>query len=271
MSIFTPREVEFLRGLATSRRAEHRLSTVGRYFAERFNVGRLRGSRILYEEKDWELAANLLGNRSHGLAQPARGGSRSEQGPGGSEKDYAGAVGRDLVAIVPLHMDVAVPPGSRFLVANRHEIDLASFDLILECENAEPLGELASFEWLEQRFVRGRRTLAVFRGGPGLLGTAAPAAFIEQAAKPVLGFYDFDPEGLCMAASEPRLEGLCLPAWDGLVATTRRFHRAHLYLDSVQACRSRLEALPGGQVREAWLHLKSLQCGLNQENFPRKE
>ena len=110
---------------------------------------------------------------------------------------------------------------------------------------------------------------AVFRGTVNAFGTAAAASFIAASGKPVLGFYDFDPEGLVMAASEPRLEALCLPARERLVAATEHFRRDHLYLDQLPGCRVRLDALQSGPVRDGWLLLKDLQRGLNQENFPR--
>lgn len=72
-----------------------------------------------------------------------------------------------------------------------------------------------------------------------------------------------------MGASEPRLEALCLPQWDSLAAATRRYQRTHLYLDQLAGRRAQLDAQPDGAIRDAWQKLKMLQCGLNQENFPR--
>ena len=223
---------------------------------------------MAYEPHDFTAAENLLISRGYPLEAPERGLPRSSSAPGGSEKAGARKVMADLVAVVPLHMDAALPTGTLFLAADWPSIDTASFDCILECENLEPMLDLASFTWLDG-FVRGRRTLAVFRGMPNSFSTGAAARFIAAAGKPVLGFYDFDPEGLAMAASEPRLEALCLPDQESLVAAARRYQRTHLYLDQAPGRRGLLDALPGGPVRDAWQQLKMLQCGLNQENFPR--
>lgn len=263
-----PREVDFLRRLVSERRERRTLGPVAQALAKDHGIGTVRGAAVQYEERHFTAAEHLLRSRGYPLEAPPTGGSRSDSGPGGSEKTGARQVMADMVAVVPVHMEISVPAGARFLAANWRELDLASFDLVLECENLEPLYDLAAFGWLEG-FIRGRRTMAVFRGMPGSFGTAAAAQFIAAAGKPVIGFYDFDPEGLAMAASEPRLEALCLPAWEDLQAATRRFQRTHLYRDQLQGRRVQLDALPHGPVRDAWNRLNALQCGLNQENFPK--
>ncbi|MEJ8837761.1 DUF7281 domain-containing protein [Ramlibacter sp. AN1133] len=233
------------------------------------HIGRPNRSRVDYEERDYLAAANALRSRGFEVAAPAPGGRRGAAGPGGSEKAGAAPVMESLLAVVPLHMDVQLPAGGRFIAADWRELDANSFDVMLVCENLEPLTELHSFGWLERDFIRRRRTLAVFRGMPGSFPTGAAASFVAAVAKPVLGFYDFDPAGLAMAAAGPRLEALCLPPWQQLEASTRHYQRTHLYLDQAAGCRAVLDTITEGPVREAWARLKVLQCGLNQENFPR--
>lgn len=262
------REVDFLRRLRKERPERRDLGPVAQALASEHGIGRVRGAAVAYEPHDFTAAENLLISRGYPLEAPERGLPRSSSAPGGSEKAGARKVTTDLIAVVPLHMEVCLPAGALFLGADWRAVDTNSFDCILECENLEPMLALGSFTWLE-RILRGRRTLAVFRGMPHVFSTGTAARFIAAAGKPVLGFYDFDPEGLVMAASEPRLEALCLPDWDSLAAATRRYQRTHLYLDQLPGRRAQLDALPDGPVRDAWQQLKMLQCGLNQENFPR--
>lgn len=263
---FSPSEVAFLRRLVADRPAR-RYGVIAASIADGHHIGRSVGARVEYGEQDYAAAASALTSRGFELQTPTPGLLRSDAGPGGSEKVGAQRVMAQLVAVVPMNMASPVPAGARFLAARWQELDPSGFDVILECENLEPLLQLARYTWL-RNFVRGRRTLAVFRGMPHSFTTGAAAEFIAYAGKPVLGFYDFDPEGLTMAASEPHLEALCLPPTEELAAATIRFKRTHLYLDQVRARRAALDALPPGQVQAAWQLLKSLQCGLNQENFP---
>lgn len=263
----TTREMDFLRRLVAERPERRSLGPVAQALATDHGLGTVRGAAVLYELRHFAGAEHLLTSRGYPLEASPAGGSRSESGPGGSEKTGSRLVMTDMVAVVPLNMKISVPAGARFLAANWRELDMSGFDVVLECENLEPLFHLDGYTWL-QRFIRGRRTLAVFRGMPNAFGIGAAAQFIATARKPVLGFYDFDPDGLVMGASEPNLEALCLPPWDQLAEATRRFRRTHLYIDQVGARRAHLEGMQDGAVREAWLHLKRLECGLNQENFP---
>ena len=262
------REVDFLRRLREERPERRDLGPVARALASEHAIGRVRGAAVAYEQYDFTAAENLLISRGYPLEATERGLPRSSSAPGGSEKAGARKVMADLVAVLPIHMEVCLPAGALFLAADWRAIDLDTFDVVLECENLEPMLALGSFTGLEN-FVRGRRTMAVFRGMPSSFSTGTAARFIEAADKPVLGFYDFDPEGLAMGASEPRLEALCLPDWASLADATRRYQRTHLYLDQLAGRRAQLDAQPDGRVQAAWQQLKRLQCGLNQENFPR--
>lgn len=265
----TVHEVESLRRLVAHRPAFLPESKARRALASSHGIGRVQGARLLYDEHDFTAAANLLRTRGFELDGPQGEYSRSEAGSGGSEKSGALPVGHHLVAAVPLNMRWSLGPASVMEIIDWRRLDLDSFDVILECENLLPLCELNSYTWLRP-FIGARRALAVFRGKTGeVMGTEAAAAFIAHAAKPVLGFYDFDPEGLNMAASEPRLEALCLPDPVALEQAVRANSRSHLYLDQVAGRRNRLNALPAGPVQRAWRLLQRLQCGLDQEHFPR--
>ena len=125
------------------------------------------------------------------------------------------------------------------------------------------------FWFVRELAAAGCEVTAVFRGKPGSFSTESAAAFLRQCGRPLLGFYDFDPAGLRMASAIEQLEALCLPPREALVEAVRRHRRTHLFTDQLAQARSTLDALPAGELRDAWDLMRQLQCGLPQENFPR--
>lgn len=264
----SPREVHFLRRLIAERAPTRSLGEASGFFARDHGIGQIRGASVAYETQDYVAAEHFLKNRGYPLEAPAPGLLRSQTPRGGSEKTGALAVSTDLVAVVPLHTELVVPAGTQFLAADWRKLPMDRFEVILEVENLQVLPSLAKFRWLESTYVRGRPCLAVFRGMPGVFNTAAAARLLSTSSKPVLGFYDFDPAGLGFAASQPRLEALCLPPWEPLETATRHWNRKHLYYDQLESRRAQLDALSNGPVHEAWRRLQEAQCGLDQEHFP---
>lgn len=264
------RQIQVLRGVVAARPAR-KYGEVAVELARAHGIGRLQGAGVVYEAEDFLKAANLLRLQSVDLAKPSAGALRREGQTGVSEKIGARSVGAGLVAVVPLNAPLSLPQGARFLVADGDQLDLATFEVILVVENLEPFSrqEMDSYGWLQQEFLRGRPTLALWRGGPGPLGTAAPAALLRRAVQPVLGFYDFDPKGLTFAASAPRLDALCLPPWELLQEQVRRFNREDLWYGQVDSSRAQLDRLQAGPLQEAWQRMQQLRCGLPQEQFPR--
>lgn len=124
------------------------------------------------------------------------------------------------------------------------------------------------YQWLAG-FLKGRPSLAVFRGAPGYFRTDVANELLVQDHRPVLAFFDFDPKGLSMAASVPRREALCLPPLDSLEVAAKGQRRKDLYLGSVEVSRPHLQAQPEeGDVGPAWGLMKRLEMGLDQEHFP---
>jgi len=134
--------------------------------------------------------------------------------------------------------------------------------------NLEPLLQLHQYTWLSE-YVKERPCLAVYRGGPRLFGTDAAAKLIDQDTRPTLAFFDFDPKGLSMAASLPRREALCLPAWPELRNVAVAQKRTVLYTNSFQQSRAHLDAVTAPDIALAWSRMRSIATGLNQEGFPR--
>lgn len=264
----TPAEVAFLRRLANNKPVTLRHEGVAVRMLANHQLGRQQGSRVAYTERDFESAANMLLNRQHALAAPLAPFKRSQAPSGGSEKTGALPVTHGLVGVVPLHMDHAlrVPVGALMVMPWGNAMALP-FEALLVCENLEPMLELHRYTWLNE-FVRGRATLAIFRGAPGLLRPDAPAQLMAADSRPVLAFFDFDPKGLSMAAALARREALCLPPWPHLEASARAQGRTDLFSTQAHVCRPHLDRVDEPDVALAWQRMKALSCGLDQEHFP---
>jgi hypothetical protein len=142
------------------------------------------------------------------------------------------------------------------------------YEVLMVCENLEPLMALKEYRWLDS-FVKGRKTLVLFRGTKGIFSTKFPAEFIAADTRPTLAFFDFDPAGLSMATSLRRREALCLPPMIDLEAAVKEKRRDGLYAKSVNKCRARLDRVTDLSIGLAWIRMKALACGLDQEGFPR--
>lgn len=262
-------EVSFLRGLMSARPESRRLGKISQSMAEGYKLGKIKGKSVVYDDQDFAHAQNLLSNRGHSLTVPMKGRRRSDATDAASEKTGARPVSEGLVAVVPLNMPMSVTlsPG-QFIGMPWAQALAMPHEVMLVCENLEPILTLHEFQWLDA-FVRGRPTLALFRGTLGTFNTAAAAKLIAADTRPTLAFFDFDPKGLSMAASLPRREALCLPAWVALETATQVMQRRHLFTNQLDSSATHLNKQTDPQIAEAWRRMRRLTLGLNQEGFPR--
>jgi hypothetical protein len=267
----TLRQVTYLRNLVADQPAFRALGDAGLYFAHTEDIGTVKGGRVLYSPEDFVSARNLLTSRGFDVAVPSEPGARSMAPPGESEKWGALRVSHDMVAVVPMSIPgLEIPDGSMLCMDYRKALALP-YQVLLFCENLEPMRLIHSYEWLST-FIKGRPALALFRGAPGFFRTEVAHEMVTQDARPTLAFFDFDPEGLSMAASLPRREALCLPPRARLESAVKAGRRRDLYFSSVEQARPHLQRLPGdSEVVQAWLLMNSLETGLDQEHFPRME
>lgn len=261
-------EAKFLQRLVAGRPPFRRNDGVAKRVLEGHGIGTASGSKVLYGVDDIEAARKALAVRGISLDQAQGGFSRSEAGGGLSEKSGARAVTDGLVAVICMNMEGWVSEPGSFTAVHWEEAAEWSFDCFLECENLEAFLHLHEYRWLNG-LIRGRAVLAVYRGGPQFFRPGAAASLLARVEKPVLGFYDFDPAGLALAAGEPNLEALCLPAWSELLAKAQEMRRPALYYPQLKAAQGVLDKLQAGPVFDAWIRLKNLRCGLDQESFPR--
>ncbi len=260
-------DVTFLRGLIADQPEHRRLGPVSQAIAEHEGIGKIRGARVTYTPADHEKARNLLRTRGYPLEEPAEAFSRSQAPAGGSEKDGAQRVSENLVAINAFNLkDVKLPDGAFFAMDWPDAIKL-DYEVLMVVENMEPLQHIHRYRWLPD-YVKGRRTLALFKGAPGWFRTEVAAKLIAADSRPTLAFFDFDPKGLDMALSVPRRGALCLPPAPDLERATREQRREHLFTNSYHQCRKRLDACADREISQAWALMKSLTMGLDQEHFP---
>ncbi len=264
----SPQAVKFLQRLVAEGRSECRISDVARMVATAEGVGTIHGSRVLFTAADRERAANLLKSRGYEASLPVAPFTRSEAPTGGSEKSGALRVSHELVAVVPLGIPGIQVPAEGFLTLRAGVALQLPYEVLMVCENLEPMLNLARYGWLSE-FLKGRPALVLFRGAPGLYRTDVATGLLQRDHRPTLAFFDYDPKGLSMAASLPRREALCLPAFEALEATARVTRRVDLYFNSFQTSRGHLDRLGlSSDIGAAWALMKDLELGLNQEQFP---
>ena len=261
-------QVTFLRRLIETEPSSRPFGATAEYFLNVEFIGKVQGRRVVYTQRDFAAARNLLSSRGFEPSRQVEPVPRSQVQPGESEKWGSLRVSEGLVAVVPLGMPgVQIPMGSMLCVDVRQALAFP-YEVLVFCENLEPMLRLHEYQWLGG-FLKGRPALALFRGAPGYFRTDVANELLVRDHRPVLAFFDFDPKGLSMAASVPRREALCLPPLDSLEAAVRAQRRKTLYLGSVEVSRPHLEAQPAdGDVGLAWGLMKRLEMGLDQEHFP---
>lgn len=261
------REVDFLRRLLTDSPEYRILGAAAESLAAYEHIGTVHGKRVYYGTRDFERATNLLRSRGIAIDVPTEPYTRSQAPSGLSEKRGAQPVSEGLIAVRGLHMPELMAPQRGFVAAQTSDVLGWNYQVLLVVENLEALMRLDDYLWLE-RFVQGRRTLAIFRGALGWFKTDAAAALINADHRPTLAFFDFDPKGLAMAASLPRREALCLPDLPALEAAVLKEARRNLYSQSADTSAAQLSREANSQIQAAWELLQRLAMGLDQEHFP---
>lgn len=261
------RQVSYLRDLVTDQPAFRAFGITGEYFAVAEGIGTVKGSRVLYTPQDHRAALYLLSSRGFEVERSSKQGPRSLAPAGESEKWGALRVSHGMVAVVPLQVPtVDIPVGSMLCMDYREALALP-YEVLLFCENLEPMQLINSYKWLST-FIKGRPALALFRGAPGYFRTEVAHEMVRQDTRPTLAFFDFDPKGLSMAASLPRREALCLPPMESLEVMVKANRRRDLYFQSVNEARVHLDGQPcNSEIAIAWAIMNSLELGLDQEHF----
>ena len=234
-----------------------------------YGVGRASGRSIHYGPEDWDRAAKLLGNRGIPLTRPDGEMRRAEtvEYAGVSEKVFGRRPHSNSVALRTAHGDCDLDgaglkaPGGGYMVMSTEDAMRVRCDRILLVENLETFRHLHRYAWIT--YGRGG-TLAIFRGDP-TFSLADAAKVLAAREEPVDAFVDFDPAGLSIAASLPRLAHLILPDERWLISAIRERKRYDLYDAQIGAYEAKLAASTRPDIVHSLALLKELRQGYNQE------
>ncbi|MFS2102301.1 hypothetical protein ACCC97_25385 [Variovorax sp. Varisp85] len=269
----TPAHYSFMRNLVANR-SPKLSSAIAKEMADTQDLGRVRGRAVLYEEADFIKAETKLRNAGYSIEAPAVGRQRSDANDAGSEKAFAAPVTEGLVAVVAIGVPgIATPEGS-FLAMKWRDALALPYEVLVVCENLESMQRVHRYAWLQPYLLEGgrrRRALVLFRGAPDWFRIGPASRLVAGDTRPVLGLFDFDPQGLLMAAGLPRREALCLPPWEQLEALVIDRKRHDLYAAQEAGCRVQLDACADQDVATAWARMRLLTRGLNQEAFPESD
>lgn len=113
--------------------------------------------------------------------------TRSEAPAGGSEKSGGLRVSHDLVAVVPISVPgISIPTEGFLTLRVRAALQLA-FEVLMVCENLEPMLNLARYSQLDG-FMKARPALVLFRGAPGLYRTEVASDMVKCDQRPCSHF-----------------------------------------------------------------------------------
>lgn len=133
---------------------------------------------------------------------------------------------------------------------------------VLLCQSLRVMHEVHKLPWLD-RYIRGRRTLVLFRGGAAATGFTVSAArlVLHASQAPVLALVNIDTVGLAAAARAQRLEALCIPSWAVL--------ERHKATGSTPAARANqlLDSAQHPDIERAWKLLRWNPRGISAEEL----
>ncbi|MDP3799797.1 MAG: hypothetical protein Q8R06_22085 [Polaromonas sp.] len=265
--LFTATRIQFLRRLANERPARSASSQVAEFFSTDQGIGVRVGRHHEYSDRDHAQAAQLLANQGLSLMDLPAGATRAQavERPGVSEKVGTLAPHADSVAVKTASgrctLGMEAIPTSGYSVLTTEQALQVSAERVLVVENFETFRWLARAQWID---YRGLDVLAVYRGDPRYKVDEA-LRLVAARQDPVWAYFDFDPAGLSMSASMPRLERLILPDFEVLSRLVRKARQLQLYADQFAKCQDTLDALRSGPVWDAWQLMKSLGAGVAQE------
>jgi len=262
-------QIAFLQRLVTDKTRRKPEGSISVLLLTEHRLGRRVGRSIEYTDRDFERATQMLVNAGQQLAPLERGASRADMAvrAGVSEKSGASRPHENSVAVKVASGSCSIEgtkintrPGC-YQVLTVQDAALVTADVVLVVENLE------SLRWIERTtFIDagGRNVLAVFRGD-FQFSNADVKRLLDLRSEAVWAFTDFDPAGLWIAASLPRLARLVLPEQQVLEALVRKAMRFDLYTDHLAQYREVLDGCEYHDVAQAWALMKKLQAGLPQE------
>jgi hypothetical protein len=142
--------------------------------------------------------------------------------------------------------------------------DLADHDWIVVVENWECFNDIhVAADTL--RFP-GQNPLIVWRGDQDNVRADGMLAMLRNLKQPVAAFVDYDPSGMVIARSLPRLEVVVAPPLRELAKMMQR-GLVERYMDQIAGCRSVLEQMDVACIASVWNVIRLSGRALPQELF----
>lgn len=257
----------FLRKIALDKPKRRRSPGLAGFAANRLGVGEkdpYDAAFVLYRPEHFERAEHLLVQLGEVDARPVDAPPPLRLVPPKPVKQPKRAAQRDLVAICT----PGEPLAAGVQIAGMGAADAARLphDVLLVCQHFAALQQLDHLEWLRD-YYRGRRVLAVFRGG-NFFPTTAADQVIQLGTHPVLALVDCDPAGLAFALRLPRLEAVCLPSTQALEAQLAGARASQLFTDQARVHAAVLDGCRRKELAPVFQLLRRHGAGVELRDFP---
>ena len=245
------------------------------------DVGRREGRTIYLSDTDKEkIRAILLSEGINPKTPPDawRGITRADALTLGNNEKLAGdPVKRRRVAIkalTPAHpiklngQVLFLPPRCHLDLDFDEAKTLSDHDWIVVVENWECFNDIHIAA--SALNFPGANPLVVWRGDTSETRIDAMLAFLEQLSQPVAAFVDYDPAGLVIAGSLPRLSMIVTPSEQELEQLMQK-GLPNRYLDQIGGCQGQLDHEPDPTIARLWSIIRRSGRALPQEHFVRSK
>jgi|SRR5450759_807409 len=142
--------------------------------------------------------------------------------------------------------------------------DMAQHDWIVVVENWECFNDIHMAA--DSLAFPGQNPLIVWRGDKDSVRTDSMLAMLRNLKQPVAAFVDYDPSGMVIARSLPRLEVVVAPPHDALKKMMQR-GLVERYMEQIAGCQAVLEKMDVACVAAVWDVIRLSGRALPQEIF----
>jgi hypothetical protein len=252
-------------------------ATLQAFCAEHPRIGRRKGQSLYLSASDKDTLAQIL--RSAGI-NPAtspdawQGKTRAEaMALGADEKLTHQTVKRRRVAVKALRPDAAIDLGAgpvRLPARCHADIDYAEVtplghDWLIVVENWEAFQDIHVAA--DQLTFPGNSPLVVWRGDTSDTRADAMLSWITGLSQPVAAFVDYDPTGLVIAGSLPRLAAFVAPPLAELGELLRSRGLHDRFQAQLPTCQRALDDKAPALLRPFWDLIRREGKALPQEQF----
>ncbi|RIZ40662.1 DUF7281 domain-containing protein [Pseudomonas putida] len=159
---------------------------------------------------------------------------------------------------------IFLPPGASLDLDRHWVVEHCAHDSVLLIENWE------NFELTHETPILNQlpgNPLVVFRGAPGSYKTDSSHALLAELKLPVVAFTDYDPEGLCIAATLPGFSWYLAPSDECLKKLMVEINTEQRYLRQVAGKLAFLESLTDPELVRVYRVVRTAGKALPQEKL----